>query len=167
MAADMPLQPESPTQNHRLLVLSCSQRKLHTAGRIPAIRRYDGPAFQVLRRYLRENEDRLLSACVLSAEYGLISADEAIADYDRKMDAARATELRASCLGTLKKLIGDRTYSEVFLCMSRAYQHALEGIHQLHRNVTFAAPGQGRKLAHLKAWLYNTGRDDGRGSTIT
>lgn len=38
----------------RLLILSCSQRKRSTSNLLPAIERYDGPAFQVLRKFLRE-----------------------------------------------------------------------------------------------------------------
>jgi len=38
----------------RLLILSCSQRKRPDPSLLPAIERYNGPPFQVLRRYLRE-----------------------------------------------------------------------------------------------------------------
>ena len=38
----------------RLLILSCSQRKHETQEPLPAIERYNGPLFFVLRRFLRE-----------------------------------------------------------------------------------------------------------------
>jgi len=40
----------------RLLFIACSQRKNPAEGVLPALDRYDGPAFGVLRKYLRETE---------------------------------------------------------------------------------------------------------------
>jgi hypothetical protein len=37
-----------------MLILACSRRKRPDEGLLPAIERYDGPAFRVLRRFLRE-----------------------------------------------------------------------------------------------------------------
>jgi hypothetical protein len=36
----------------RMLILACSQRKLLDEGLLPAVERYDDPAFRVLRRFL-------------------------------------------------------------------------------------------------------------------
>ena len=41
----------------RLLVLACSERKRAGPGLLPAAERYDGPAFRVLRAYLRTAAD--------------------------------------------------------------------------------------------------------------
>ena len=138
---------------HRLLLLSCSQRKLRTPGKILALERYDGPAFRVVRRYLRESQDPVLHICVLSAKYGLIAGDDQIEDYDRKMDPARAAELRESSVATLKNFLRGQRYSEVFVCTSRIYLTAVPCIEKLHLRVSFAAPGQGKMLASLRRWL--------------
>jgi hypothetical protein len=37
-----------------MLILACSRRKRPDEGLLPAIERYDGPAFRVLRHFLRE-----------------------------------------------------------------------------------------------------------------
>jgi hypothetical protein len=39
----------------RMLILACSRRKRPDEGLLPAIERYDGPAFRVLRRFLRKS----------------------------------------------------------------------------------------------------------------
>ena len=41
-------------QISRLLIISCSRRKNPASKKLPAIERYDGPIFQVLRKFLRE-----------------------------------------------------------------------------------------------------------------
>ena len=56
----------------RALFLSCSKRKSPEAGLIPAIRRYEGPRFRVLRSYLRDAGKDPLLIWILSAEHGLI-----------------------------------------------------------------------------------------------
>jgi|SRR5215210_261396 len=39
-----------------MLILACSQRKRLDKKLLPAVERYDGAAFRVLRRFLRENQ---------------------------------------------------------------------------------------------------------------
>ena len=61
----------------RLLILSCSQRKNASQRLLPAVERYNGLLFFVLRRFIREcpREAKQLDVCILSATYGLISGD--------------------------------------------------------------------------------------------
>ena len=46
-------QREEMTADHRLLILSCSQRKRPDRVLLPALERYDGPVFRMLRKFLR------------------------------------------------------------------------------------------------------------------
>lgn len=69
----------------RLLLISCSNRKRAGYKLMPAIDRYNGPAFYVLRRYLRETDDRQLRVYILSAEFGIINARKRIPNSDRLM----------------------------------------------------------------------------------
>ena len=65
---------EAMGYNRRLLILACSQRKQASCEPLPAIDRYNGPLFLVLRRFMREcpRQARLLDVYILSAAYGLI-----------------------------------------------------------------------------------------------
>ena len=49
----MPVSP-SPGDPAYLLIVACSQRKQFDAGLLSAIERYDGPTFQVLRKWQRD-----------------------------------------------------------------------------------------------------------------
>lgn len=56
----------------QLLVLGCSQTKRDAPGLLPAIDRYDGSSYRVLRSYLRDCDwPEQLSVAILSAKYGL------------------------------------------------------------------------------------------------
>lgn len=148
----------------RLLVLSCTQRKRPDPGLLPAIDRYDGPFFRVLRRYQRgvgrvEYEGKSLpDVYVLSAEHGLISSEQPIANYERRMTMQRADELRPRVLADLSTILDANTdRRELFICMGRDYLFALEGWKAQHPSglVVIQAEGSiGGRQAQLHDWLY-------------
>lgn len=134
--------------------MSCSDRKRGDAGLLRAIERYNGPAFYVVRRYLREHESSGLLVYILSAEFGVISANEPIPQYDRPMTADRANELCEKVTKTLKAIIRHAHCTEVFVCASAMYKKAITPS-QLSPlvQVRYAAAGQGHKLKSLHCWL--------------
>lgn len=138
----------------RLLLMSCSDRKRRDAGLLRAIERYNGPAFYVVRRYLREHESSGLLVYILSAEFGVISANEPIPHYDRPMTADRAIELCEEATETLNAIIRQAHCKELFVCASAMYKKAIAPsklgplVH-----VRYAAAGQGHKLRSLHCWL--------------
>ena len=143
---------EDVTGKRRLLLLSCSQRKIGSPGPIIALRRYDGPTFRVLRKYLRARRDPHLNVFILSAKYGLIPADKRIGDYDKRLDARRAVCFRPTVTLGLSREIARIGPASTLLCVSKLYLTCIGDV----RGMEIAERGQGRKLAHLKAWLYNT-----------
>lgn len=148
---------EEESQANRLLILSCSQRKRPNQEPLPAIERYDGPAFRVLRRYLREKSAKAPDVLILSAEYGLISQDSPITAYDRKMTPARARELRLMVLAALDRMTAFRSMSETLIFAGRQYLPALniDDVSSLQNTtVKVCAGAMGRKLAELHDWLY-------------
>jgi hypothetical protein len=142
----------------RLLILSCSQRKRLDPGLLPAFERYDGPTFRVLRRYLRQVLTNAPSACILSAEFGLISAFHPIPHYDRRMTRERALELRPAVQGALTEMLGTGEYREVLLCAGKMYRLAIDGCESLLTSgitLWLAEGGPGNTSAALHQWLRN------------
>jgi hypothetical protein len=140
----------------RLLILSCSQRKAKTRGRVPAIDRYDGPAFRVLRKYVREGSSQALTVLILSAKYGLIESSRKIPTYDCRMSAGRAQELRPHVLAALRGFLASRRWQEIGVCAGKHYRRALDGFLPLlptGRPVDFIDGGQGPRLTRLHMWL--------------
>jgi hypothetical protein len=146
-----PIPPVLP--GRRLLILACSERKIPACVPRPALQRYDGPAFRVLRRYLREGPASSLAIYILSAEYGLIESEGSIADYDRQMTARRANELRPATIARLQTILQQGRFREVFVCAGRTYRIALAGIDQCGTPVRWATQGLGGRLTELRDWL--------------
>lgn len=141
---------------HRLLVLACSKRKVAAAGLLPAIDRYDGPTFRVLRKYLRELEGGAPSILILSAKYGLIPSDQQIPDYDCRLTRASARALNPQVLLAAEGALRTKKWCSVGICAGKDYQVALEGVPELVPNgvrVDVIAGGQGPRLTALRRWL--------------
>ena len=103
----------------RLLFLSCSKRKRPSAKPLPAVKRYDGPTFRVLRRYLNKQRTNGLSTYVLSAKHGVIPGSEPIPDYDQQLTSERAQELKPQVETQLRAALRSNRYTSVLICGSR------------------------------------------------
>lgn len=141
----------------RLLILKCSSRKRGGAALLPAIERYDGPLWQVLRAYLRAHprSEVELDIYGLSAEFGLIASTQRIPRYDRTMSAERAHQLHPTVIKRFREL-GGRGYEDICLGISERYLVALRGWEQCipeRTRITITDGGVGTKLGQLSAWL--------------
>lgn len=82
----------------RLLLLSCSATKRPDPDLMPAIERYDGPVYRVVRAFRAEGR-RLPKIRILSAHYGLIEPGHPIRDYDARMTPEAAAMFMADYRG--------------------------------------------------------------------
>lgn len=127
---------------------------------MPAIQRYDGPAFQVVRKFSRSCPDhaQALHTLILSAEFGLIHADHPTPYYDRRMTPQRAAELQPHIVTAFERHLAVDAPEHLFVSLGGAYWRALPDYQQLipdTTQVTVATGFQGRKLAQLRDWLYD------------
>jgi hypothetical protein len=142
-----------------MLILACSRRKRLDEDLLPAVERYDGPAFRVLRRFLREGQSEVPDVRILSAEHGLIPHGLPIAAYDRKMTPARARELRPLVLAELNRMTASCLLPETLVFAGKHYLPALNADDAAHPpNLTFrvCAGALGKKLAELHDWLHGS-----------
>jgi hypothetical protein len=141
----------------RLIILACSARKKGGPEPVPAIERYDGPMWQILRNFMRD--EPLFAECTdilaLSAEFGLITSNDLIPLYERKMAPSRAVELRPQVLQRLQCFLSS-THTDICLALSEQYMHTLAGWEVLvpeGTRITQTDGPMGVKLAQFKAWL--------------
>jgi len=109
----------------QLVVLSCSATKRDDGGLLPALERYDGPMYQVLRSFLRRAEwPAPLSVGILSAKYGLIGGLASIDTYDQRMTRDRSAEIKR---GSSSDVLRDwsQSHGRVSLLLGKDYLSAL------------------------------------------
>lgn len=139
----------------RLLIIPCAKDKVDRAGTMPAYKRYDGPLYRMLRKYIHDfsNNDGL-DIMILSAKYGLIAPKERIINYDQRMTPERARELAPSCKQILEDLIKKKEYERVIVNLGADYLPAIEAALQSQTiPVTFIGGRTGQRLAEVKKWI--------------
>jgi hypothetical protein len=144
-------------QIRSLLLLCCSERKRTDPDPLPALERYDGPAFRVVRRWAALAPRQSRDIRILSAEFGLIAADQRIPYYDQRMTVERATSLRSQIRTQLKRIFDTAQYAELFIYAGARYLMALDSYQEVvpKSTVVRVASGSiGGKLAQLHDWLY-------------
>jgi len=142
----------------RLLILSCSQRKHTAENLLPAIERYNGPLFFVLRRFLCEcpHEAEQLDVYILSAAYGLIPADFPTPLYDQKMNLARAIELQSQVRTTFSSIL-QNNYVSICFVLGKIYLKTFDGSQDMIPTLTESIVTNGpigKKQTQLKKWLW-------------
>lgn len=142
--------------DRKLLVLGCSQTKRDSLGMLPAIERYDGSPYRVLRKFLRDSEwPSDLSVAILSAKYGLVGGFTGITDYNQRMTPSKASELAPTCHTTLTNWA--KSHTSFHFSLGRDYLPAVEEtIKQFPtgRAEVFQGP-IGMKLNQIKGLLEN------------
>ena len=141
-----------------VLVVACSRRKRTASGLMPAIERYDGPLFRVLRKARREGYWPLgLDVFILSAKYGLIDWSECIEPYELRMTEAISKQLRPQVLRTLASLRLEHV-RELYIELGKDYLKALPVMPQVCpcANIRYGFGTIGRRLHDLKVWLHQS-----------
>lgn len=143
----------------RLLILGCSAAKRHDAWLMPAVERYDGPLFRVLRKARREGViDEDTRVRILSAKYGLIPEQEMILDYDQGMTDRQAEFLRPTVMWSLHNWMHQHSgCGDVLVNLGQAYMPAIAGFPEwcgfYGIACTVASGGIGERCKQLRTWL--------------
>lgn len=140
-----------------LLILSCSQKKIINPNPLPAIERYDGPSYKVLRKIMSSsNYNNSLDIAIISAKYGLLQPHENIEDYDLKMNKQIAESINNGVAQKLRKRILNKKYENIFINIGSDYTLAVNGFNKnLPRNIKilYANGKIGERLSQMKKWL--------------
>lgn len=130
---------------------------------LPAIERYDGPTFRVLRRFKHQSSEAAMpSVYILSSEFGLIAHHDLIPNYESRITRQRAQELQTCSTAKLNQVLRAKRHQNLpehgmFVCLGKDYFQVLDGaISAVKRNevVKVASGSLGKRLAELHDWLY-------------
>lgn len=124
---------------------------------MPAIVRYDGVNFRVLRKARREGyyPDNL-DLLIISAKYGLIEEDTLIKNYDLIMTRKRAIDLRDKVTDSLINRLEQKNYAEIFINLGKDYLLTFDQRRfskTQNDKFKFASGGIGKKMYEMKKWL--------------
>ena len=138
----------------RLLILSCSKSKQQGKFLLPAIDRYDGPAFKTLRKW--RPVDERMEVIILSAKYGFIPSDLPISDYDCEMPRQVSPAQKSRYHQQIDGILSEREFDTVFINLGERYACCLPSLEELRIRAGEVVSAFGRiglRLHQLKSWL--------------
>lgn len=141
----------------RIVITSCSKSKIDDPTLIPAIDRYDGPSFRLLRKYLSQPTDDI-DIFILSAKFGLVAHQTQIPFYEQRIDKVSADDLAILAAHQTAKLFAEiSSPKKIFINLGKTYLDAFQP--SLSRiptdsSLTIASGSSGRRLSELHDWLY-------------
>jgi hypothetical protein len=141
----------------RLLILACSKRKRQADSPLPAVERYDGPAFRVLRKYRREQDTQEPHTLIVSGRYGLIPEDREIPSYDERLTGEEAEQMRPEVLRSLAEVGSDQgPFEDGLICAGGTYLDAVGNPEDVLEEtpLRLANGSMGRQIALLHDWLH-------------
>jgi hypothetical protein len=141
----------------RLLILACSKQKRPNGEPLPAVERYDGPPFRVLRRYRRECGTDDPHTLILSGRYGLIQESRTIPSYDEQLTKKEAERIRPQVLQSLTEIESDKgPFDDGLICAGGTYLDAVEDSSEVLEEtpLQLADGSMGRQIALLHDWLH-------------
>ena len=139
---------QQKNQKRKLLILSCSNKKRE--GLYKAIELYDGPAYRIIRNYLKYQNN--IDIKILSAKYGLIDPDLVIPTYNQKMTKEKVLEYVEKYKDMIKDL--ERKYDDIFVYGGRYYRMVIMEVAKSNK-IKYSEGAIGKQLSQLKRWLYD------------
>lgn len=122
---------------------------------LPAIQRYDGVLFRVLRKWQAESAAADVDVAIISGYYGLIGAETPVDHYDSRLTTDRARLLRGTISMSLREQVRRQPYLSAFLGLGQLYQSTIEPDVFADVGVPIAAVrgSIGAQAAQLRDWL--------------
>ena len=130
---------------------------------IPAMNRYDGTTYRILRKLQRDGEMPPLRVLILSAKYGILLPETPIGYYEQLMSKERAEELRPEVHKRLDEEFSKLGFQhEIFINMGKTYMHALDGYNLSYHTLEMkiAKGGIGQKNSQMRNWILRQDRLD-------
>jgi hypothetical protein len=146
----------------RLIIISASQRRSKDPQPLPAIARYEGVFFAVVRKYLREGKLKGTDIIVVSDKYGVVTADEDVPCHEATQESPSFSKealekANRENLARLRSIFNKNRYREILVVCGKEFQRLIEGFEELtEAKIVFCeGKGLGPKALSLKQWILN------------
>ena len=148
---------------NKILIIPSSIGRIKTTENLPAIERFTGVYFKVIRRWRREGHVKNVLVLILTDRFGLVEEQTPIPYYEPtfgqfghlKLDPILKNSLREQSLGILQKILGAHKVDEIYINASKEFRELLFDIEKItSAKITYAqGRGIGPKSAHMRDWI--------------
>ena len=144
----------------KLLILGPSYRRNPSPEPLPAIERYDGLFYRIVRKYIDKLKEKDIDVIIVTEDLDVVTPETKI-PYKPPVgeswktlppiekDPEKIKLLRIQIL----KLIERRRYEEIFIVLNKYYQELLPDLTVYTKKIIVSFKGIGPKAQALKQWL--------------
>lgn len=166
MNCSIPINPQAiwcPFMSKRkLVIISASSRvKRKPVDPIPALQRYDGLYFRIIRKYIKEKQLKNIDVLIVSENMGLLNGYDFIPYVEPRsgylgeigLDKKKLKMQRDANIEKIKNTLGN--YEEIYVNVGQSYLRLIKGFDKYVKcKVTYSSGrGLGCKARHMKEWF--------------
>jgi hypothetical protein len=130
---------------------------------LPAIKRYDGVFFRVLRKRAQQARVEPQDIVIVSPAFGLICGDQTVPQHSLapgtwqhyQLDQDRVYKMREKNLQFLREKLSKGNYTEIYINVGKSLRSLIQGFEDFtHCNIIDSTgTGIGPKARHMILWL--------------
>ena len=144
----------------KLLILGPSFRRNPNPQLIPAIERYDGIFYRIVRKYADKLREKDIDVIIITEDLDVVTPDTKLPYKPPKGEswkslppAEKDPEKIEALKSRILKLVEKRKYEEIFIALNRHYRALLPDLTAHTKKVIASFRGIGPKAQALKQWL--------------
>ncbi len=145
----------------KLLILGPSYRRNTASEPLPAIERYDGVFYRIVRSNMGKVKEKNIDIIIITEDLNIATPETKlpykppVGDKWRTLppvtkDTEKIRELQKQIL----EIVENKKYDEIFIALNRYYKALLPNLSPYTRNILAEFKGLGPKARALKQWLF-------------
>ena len=144
----------------KLLILGPSYRRNASPEPLPAMERYDGLFYRIIKRNMNKVREKGIDIFIITEDLELVTPETKlpykppVGNKWRTLppttrDPEKVEKLRSQIL----EIVRNRKYDEIFIALNKHYQALLPDLTPYTKKVITSSKGLGSKAKELKEWL--------------
>ena len=144
----------------KLLILGPSYRRNTSPELLPAIERYDGLFYRIVRRNMDKVKEKGIDIIIITEDLELVTPETKlpykppVGNKWRTMPpVSRNPEKIEKLRNQILEMVKSRKYDEIFIVLNKHYQALLPDLTPYTKKIIATSRGLGSKAKELKEWL--------------
>ena len=144
----------------KLLILGSSYRRNPSPEPLPAIERYDGQFYRIVRKYMDKLREKNIDVIIITEDLDVVTPEMKLPYkpptgerwglfQPRVKDSEKVRRLQEQIL----EIVKSKRYDEIFVALNKYYRQLLPDLTPYANKVIAYSKGFGEKMRYLKEWL--------------
>ncbi len=144
----------------RLLILGPSYRRNTSPEPLPAIERYDGLFYRIVRKNMDKMKEKGIDVIIITEDLEVVTPETKLpykppvgSKWRTLPPTSRDPEKIEKMQRQILEIVKSRKYDEIFIALNKHYQALLPDLTPHTKKIISDFEGLGRKAKSLKEWL--------------